>query len=364
MTAHASFYVSWPWLAGLERAGLARGRLISTRDGAAAVPVYEYAGAPPNGRYDLARFAAPTGTDPALWHPQFLVGAIGGYGNGLLVDPGCRGAERDAALGELARSIDRATAGYSAAISYAEAAEAAALHSCLPAWQPVFGDVEVVIPVHPDGFEAWVNTLPSSRRSVVRRDLAHDHGAVVTSDVRHAPAQTVSLILQVQRRHGEYATDQTLAWFLARCAWIADLGVPAPLFASYGEHGVLLAVSLAFVWGDTLYLRAVGLDYARIAGGSDYFQVLIYEPLRFAVRHGLRRVHLGIGGLRTKLLRGGTAKPLWTLLRLPTGVAAARLAETSDAALASLRTDLGRLLGPTDEPEWRLADHGRGRDMN
>jgi hypothetical protein len=354
MTAGSTFYVSWPWLAGLERAGIGRGRLISTRDRMAAVPVYEFAGAVPNGRYDLSRFAAPTGTDPARWRPQFLIGAIAGYGNGLLVDPGCHGAARDAAIEDLAWSVDRATDSHSAAISYADADDAALLHRFLPAWQPLFADVEVVIPVHPGGFEAWFDMLPSSRRSVVRRDLALDHGALETLDVRHAPPQTVSLIRQVQQRHGESASEQALTQFLTRCAWIADLGVSAPLFVSRDEYGALLGISIAFVWGDTLYLRAVGLDYPRIAGQSDYFQILIYEPLRFASTHGLRRVHLGIGGLRTKLLRGGLAKPLWTLVRLPAGVPAARLVESTDDSLVRLRTGLGRLLGPTDEPAWRL----------
>ncbi|OLF10595.1 hypothetical protein BLA60_15585 [Actinophytocola xinjiangensis] len=354
MAAGTSFYVSWPWLAGLERAGLGRGRLVSTRDGAAAAPVYAFAAAPANSRYDLARFAEGTGTDPALWRPQYLVGSIAGYGNGLLVDPRLHGAARDAAVGELARTIDRATADHPAAISYLDAGEAALLLGGLPTWQPVFADVEVVVPVPANGFDAWLAALPGSRRSVVRRDLRAVAGKLETVDVREAPPRTASLIMQVQRHHGEPAEIPALERFLARCGWMAETGVPMPTFVSVDPGGEPVAVSLGCVWGERLYVRAVGLDYAAIADGSDYFHVLVYEPLKYAIEHGLRGLHLGIGGLRTKLLRGGVANPLWTLLRPPAGVATHHLTTIGDDALRALRTELGRLLGPTDGQDWRV----------
>jgi predicted N-acyltransferase len=77
---------------------------------------------------------------------------------------------------------------------------------------------------------------------------------------------------------------------------------------------------MGFVWGGWLYLWYAGFDYDRMPGAYEYFNVTIYEPLRYCYEHGLSGVHLGAGTHHAKGVRGATVGPLlasaWSLSSL------------------------------------------------
>ena len=63
----------------------------------------------------------------------------------------------------------------------------------------------------------------------------------------------------------------------------------------------------------TLAVRAAGFAYERLRGAAEYFNLIYYRPIRWAYEHGVRQIHLGIGSLHTKTLRGGRLAPLWVV---------------------------------------------------
>lgn len=75
--------------------------------------------------------------------------------------------------------------------------------------------------------------------------------------------------------------------------------------------GQLVGFSLAYKWGGTLWLRAVGFDYGQLRGGYEYFNLVFYQPLYYAYACGLERLHLGRESYEAKVNRGGRLSPLW-----------------------------------------------------
>jgi predicted N-acyltransferase len=78
--------------------------------------------------------------------------------------------------------------------------------------------------------------------------------------------------------------------------------------------GRTIGFSLFYEFEHVLYARLVGFDYTRI-GSCEYFNVLFYAPLAYALEHGVERIHLGIESYEAKLGRGAQPRPLWCLVR-------------------------------------------------
>ncbi len=68
---------------------------------------------------------------------------------------------------------------------------------------------------------------------------------------------------------------------------------------------------LYYVWGDTLFLRWGGLDYPRLVGAAEYFNVMYYSQVALAPELGVRWIHAGIKSPDAKALRGAELRPLW-----------------------------------------------------
>jgi len=85
--------------------------------------------------------------------------------------------------------------------------------------------------------------------------------------------------------------------------FVARDGGPPAAFAQFYEHG------------GTLYSRAVGFDYERVAGRFAYFNLLFYEPLRHAIAHGLRAVDYSMEAYEAKMGRGCTLQHLLVHLK-------------------------------------------------
>ena len=60
-------------------------------------------------------------------------------------------------------------------------------------------------------------------------------------------------------------------------------------------------------------MRSAGFDYPRLRDAAEYFNLVIYLPLRRAVEVGARMVHTGIESTHAKALRGAELRPLWML---------------------------------------------------
>ncbi|MET9726940.1 GNAT family N-acetyltransferase [Streptomyces zaomyceticus] len=248
---------------------------------------------------------------------QVLAGSRTGYDNRLLLSPGLSGADRGRLLTALCeRLLERAEERGAGHVSwwYLPEDEAETL-AALPGFATVATPCLPTAVVRPRGasLDEHVAALPSSRRSLVRRDLKRLAGggyrsrSVVAdpSDLeRYAP-----LVVQVQARHGEELSEEGAVRYLRRCLSIgggegaaADDVVITEVLDGRDRPA---AFALGIVHGGTLHMRVFGCDYAGGHGSSgEYFEATVYGPLRLALERGLDTVHLGVTSYRAKSLRG------------------------------------------------------------
>jgi predicted N-acyltransferase len=86
------------------------------------------------------------------------------------------------------------------------------------------------------------------------------------------------------------------------------------VFACYDRYRRLVAFSLFFEWEEVLYARSFGIDYDHTENSScAYFNLLFYEPIKYAVEHDLIGIHFG-PATPAKAARGAQIRPLWSLI--------------------------------------------------
>jgi predicted N-acyltransferase len=182
-----------------------------------------------------------------------------------------------------------------------------------PAAVPLLSAADAVIDLPGCGFADYLDALPRKRRWKVRHEIGVFGQAGLTLGVEPAEGcwrALAPLFGQVQRRYGHAADDDYCLRLLERQA--AALGAHAVVL-TLRDGGRLVGGVLAYPWGDTLYQRLVGLDYGRLQGRFEYFNLFFYHAARFGYERGLRRLHLGREAVEAKVNRGGRLRPLWSL---------------------------------------------------
>ncbi|GGO60769.1 GNAT family N-acetyltransferase [Nonomuraea cavernae] len=321
-------YVSHPWLTATEEAAENRGatEYLLVHQGPelrAAMALYPRTRPPEDRFYDvISQFAEPSGCeDREGWYPSVLGGTIAAYWNDLLVDRTAPPQARDTAMKLLLEAFDRARAGRAAALRYltAEAAEAAGAHFGERAQVFFSGGAQTTIDVQWSSFEDYLSWLPGRRRIEAGREIRKFHAweADLTSPgFGDRIGELAPLVAQLKSNYGHAADESTISDQLH--AQEKYLGDRAKVFASE-LSGRVVAFSLSFVWENELYVRSVGFDYARTERTFAYFNLTYYEPIRFAIENGLRRVHLGLGTYEAKQARGARLEPSWCVVFPPAG---------------------------------------------
>lgn len=337
----AGFYLCHAWLTGQRGAKGYADRTWTARDSSglvAAVPAYTTQRPLDLPGYDLHRLFGD-GTDPATWAPQLLIGSRAGYANAPMIRPGAG----TAVWVDLVRSVLAAQPHASAAIAYLDEAVARELAGPLGGPPVLKTGARCEIAVQGNDFEDYLGTRSRGCRRRVRADVRAfaASGAVIETSrltVEQVPV-LAPLLANVQAHHGAPVAVENIAGFLRSCTehGLAERSV---LFTCRRGPDVL-GFCLAFEHDRTLTVRVVGLDYARIGQHAEYFTLLVHEPVRYALAHGLTTVDLGKSGYRAKLLRGAELTPLCTLL-----LAAPRMpdADAVDAANAAAERALRELL--------------------
>jgi hypothetical protein len=216
-------------------------------------------------------------------------------------------------------------------------------------WQLVLQDCEIWLELAGRNFEQYIRQLSSGRRATIKRDLAAFGASNLTvshGSLHDALGFASQLFANIKEHHGQPLTRADAdAWFRAQDLYLGQASV---VLAAKTDRELPLAYSLSYEWGEDLYVRTVGMDYERAAGTGAYFQVAYYATLRYAAEHDLARVHLGIGALRPKLLRGGTAKPLYGVFwhRDTARLGPAQCESATKYTLARLEDESGGLLDP------------------
>ncbi|MEM9291122.1 MAG: GNAT family N-acetyltransferase [Acidobacteriota bacterium] len=315
----AGIYQSPGWLRASAKMSPGPSRFASVPEGLAALYLVPSAAA---GRYGLETFLDEESIASLGYRqeqPLALFLGRAGYCSDLSRLPGSRegiDARLLRALGEEARRLG-AGAG---ALSYLPPSSARRLVKAgvVDAAELVLQEGAVAVDL--EALESYPAGLAASRRGIVRRDERRYRRAGLRTE-RRKLSQCLEfaapLLAETVQHHGGGISPQVLERVMAEQA--RQLDDHSLVVASRNEAGEVVAYSLSYRWGSTLYVRLVGLRYSATEGSGAYFQVAYTETIRWALEQQLETVELGIGTLVPKLLRGGRLEPRYGVFRGPEG---------------------------------------------
>jgi len=317
LAAPRSFYMTSGWVRFQETVepGLRYGYLVVQDSGRylAATPVY--ATSQPGNRHYRTAVLFP---ELAAAGPNVLVGNTRGYHNQLLLDDTASAECAAAALRALVEGVRAATAEYGADRAwwlYLDDRSVRLLSPLLATTPKVLGgDGQIDLPE--GGYEAYLAST-GRRRQRIRRDeerFAAAGYAVGRVRLSQMLPDAARLLGQTQRRYGFDVDDAHLERLLrAQCEATRD---EATVYTCERE-GEVLGCCISYTAAQTIYARAVGFDYARLANAGEYFSLTYYQPIRDAYRLGLTTLHLGKSAYQAKTLRGAVIRPLWAMCHGP-----------------------------------------------
>ncbi|MFC8223969.1 GNAT family N-acetyltransferase [Streptomyces sp. NPDC057362] len=310
-----SFYVSRPWLRAVERLRSPDVAYVTHRDADSVLdgvlPLYRQrpsASSPYDAFGTFLQHAG--GFRAADWSPSLLVGQSSAYSNEFLTAPT---PDAQAVLQEMLHAADdkRREWGMSAlAALYLNESGVRQISGIEGMSASLVCDVECEIDITFDSWEAYTRSLGKKRGWLVRREarLFQEAGYRVSGQRLSELLDTSNdLFTKLQQKYGDNTSQEERAHYLRVLADETD--DHSRLFVMRCGDDVL-GVCLTFLWQDTMYVRQLGLDYERLAGVGEYFNLAIYEPIRHAIEHGFTRVHFGRSVYDGKMFRGAAARPL------------------------------------------------------
>lgn len=309
--AGIDFYSSRRWQ--LAMAGLNGGEdeLMLARDRSdrlrAVVPVCRYPEGPGNPLMHPGVLFGDDGPKDRRWLPVTIVGNASGYSTAPLGEPT-----------HWAHAADRACTDGTAFVPYLTGDAVHHLAALFPDAPVLLTSLRVVVPVPGRTVEEYHAALTRSRRELVRRErrmLAKGDRTVEVEELteRNIP-DLAQLQCNTQLRHGSFGDA---AYFAALYRRVAAC-LAGRVFAFVCRHA---GRAIGFMWairhGRTLVARSIGLDYDRVGRYAEYFNLMIHEPVRYCLEHGLTEIDMSVGSYPQKLLRGGRPILAWSLLLRP-----------------------------------------------
>ena len=254
-------------------------------------------------RGELARAQAALGDGSGLY-PALVAACPGSYSAPGL-DPCLDGAGRRAALRGLADLLAETAVRLGCRCWGALYVPPGAGELDWPEAERGCVGADCVIDVAWPDLDAYLGSLPVARRSRRRERRAFLDSGIEVAVVRGAAALTDDLVPLQAALRGKYGLDDRpgpLAVGLAAMRVCLDDEI---VVFRAERAGRAVGFVLAFEHEAALYLRVAGFDYEALRGRDYcYFNLAQYEPLRWAIERGLRRVHYGVGAYGPKLSRG------------------------------------------------------------
>ncbi|MEU8998345.1 hypothetical protein AB0952_24355 [Streptomyces caniferus] len=288
------------------------------------IPVHVYPEAPARSTYDVWSLHRhdfePTSGSMHRSRRHVLIGTRNGQRNGFLHS---RRPHDPKLVGSLLQAIAEEHRTSVVSMLYLDRTLLETVRDQLDGWHAGFSDAaaELRVPTGETGIDSFLDTVPDSRtRGRIRAELravADEPPAVRIEDVNEieALAPTLApLLVKLNQRHGQPADEASMAAYIRASA---NSGLRPQLIITGGLTEPK-AFSLSVRDSHLMSVRAVGLDDERLGNrAKDYPRVLVHEPLAYAMRSGIQAVDLGVGALYAKMLRGATAVPLYSLVRIP-----------------------------------------------
>jgi uncharacterized protein len=309
--AGRNFYSSAGWL-GFCTAdfGQESAAAVSFRDGepVCAVP-YVPADSSLFGSYRWHDILTDAGL-PAPHPDGILVGPREGYQTHFL---GASGATLDE-LADVVGQLRAAAAGQSCVAMYVTTDDALALRRAGVGTMPVLLEADGWIELPERSWSSWEESLTRNRRKMVQRDVRQFRDAgyrieqVPLTECWHRLGEIASA---TQAKYGHDTRPEIELTSLRNHA--VCMGEAARTALLYTAEGSLVGFCLYYAWQDTVTLRWLGLDYSRLSGGREYFNLCYYAQIELAAQLGTRWLHAGTKSVDAKAIRGARLRPLWLL---------------------------------------------------
>jgi hypothetical protein len=175
-------------------------------------------------------------------------------------------------------------------------------------YQPVTLGADCVLEVKWSTLEEYVASFRSSRGIAIRRERRDFMASGLVVRQHRGPAaididQFVDMQESLLRKYGAQAVDRprlAATWRALR----ASLGDELVIFTAERD-GQVIGFILFCEYENALYARATGFRHTDL-GKTDfcYFNLLYYEPLRWAMERGIKRIHYGFAAYEAKIRRG------------------------------------------------------------
>jgi hypothetical protein len=195
-----------------------------------------------------------------------------------------------------------------AALYVPESEQPFLMHALGPACRRYDVAAEARLPIVGEYESDYLAALPSSHRSVVRRDWRERtrrglvSRAVPWTDVLD---RATGMIAAVAHAHGSLDHPLLIQDRLAR--WLENAELTTVAFVVDTPERAILAISFGWVWRDTFQVYEVGLAVRSTPGRHlAYVEALIYAPLRYAQAARCASISLGLDAAEPKRLRGAT----------------------------------------------------------
>jgi predicted N-acyltransferase len=356
--AGGHFYSSSGWLSFTNSEPGAISGAVTGWEGdelVAAVPVAKLT-APPMPFYRWNDLLSSYGL-PLLPANGVLVGPRQGYQTHFLVAESNRGT---AVMADLVERIRRLPADSDSArvAMYVTTEDALAIREAGVDAPPVFLDADAWFPVHPDGWQAWLDAQPRNRKVKARKEARRFREAGY--QITHLPLADCYERLAVaaastQSKYGHTGDPEHYRQSLRR--YSEEMGESARVSICTRESDDPVGFCVYFHWGDTLFLRWCGFDYSRLCGVAEYFNLLYYDQLQRAAQLGVRWIHAGIKSVEAKARRGARLRPLWMVDLTPGSVlteAVDRIREHNARGYQSLADDSQTSAALVDQEPWSV----------
>ncbi|MDT8912013.1 hypothetical protein [Amycolatopsis sp. PS_44_ISF1] len=308
------FYSSALWLriCALEPGAVSGGLSVATPDGGrAAVPVAAVTeAATPDMRWH--EILAARGL-PAPGPAGLLVGQRRGYLAHLLTEEGTDRVEAAAEVLAAVRALrpPRHDEPIARVAMHLTTDDVRTLRAAGAKTVPVALTTDAWIDVPPGGYEEWLESLSAHRARRIRSEARKFEKAgyqVEHRTLAECWPDAARLLAGSLLHHGRSVDLAPLAESFREQGELAGSRAQVALCARPGEPPV--GFCLYYRCGDTVYLRAHGLDHDRLVSACEYFNLTYYMGARLP---GVRRMHAGAGSAEGKVLRGATLRPLWLL---------------------------------------------------
>lgn len=323
LAADSTFMMSHGWLAASERIRGIRPRYLAVRSDRpllGALPCYIDATGE-HSRYQPS-FILP-GESRSAGGPWVIGGSPAGYESNVLVVRGMSAGDATKILRMLLAAAAELCVSVGApgiALSHLPPADVALLRAVHQTWTAFEGPPNAVIDLPSGGFEGYLSTLSRGRQAAVKREIRAFERAGYGYHVGRLSegwSAAAKLIAQLESKYGnEIETDIIQRSLRLQMKTLDDRSY---LVSCRGRDGIAVGCCLLYKWGETLYARSAGFNYARLRGAFEYFNLVIYQSVRLAYSLGCRRLHLGMGSYDAKTARGATLRSGWWMLQAANG---------------------------------------------